>query len=459
MEERIARLEALLHKLLCCTPPVVGPQGPQGPMGNPGEDGIQGPPGADGAIIFENLNWLGEFVPCVVYNQFDAVSYNGSSYFMNCESSATSECESPEANTCWVMLANVGATGPQGPTGLRGIEGNDGSNSGRWIFNEVDASLPDPGSTYFISNSINLDEVTSLTISYNNETNVDYEIWFKFLREIALAYRPLVLFQITEVGSNNIIGVYKVTTQEDGSLNLGNFSSYMRVDLEILIEQTTQFTKGKTYTISWSIHSLGQMAPKTVGEVKATEIVEDAELIYDFNIVYSEIKSWGVYLPDTSLIGKEVVVYLKSSEQGTAGAQITSNSEIDLTNFIPEGTGYITTQGIDNGENSVFMYPNSSCKFTFLGNIAAGGKAFWSMEALPNTYVTLDGAQPLDSSTDLKGYETSLASTTLTSPDLYAAFPNLRTGQYVFAPNQPGGAKIFIKSTLGWLSQTLNTVP
>lgn len=39
MEERIARLEALLHRLLCCTPPVVGPQGPQGPMRNPGGTG------------------------------------------------------------------------------------------------------------------------------------------------------------------------------------------------------------------------------------------------------------------------------------------------------------------------------------------------------------------------------------------------------------------------------------
>ena len=38
MEERVARLESSLHKLLCCTPPVVGPQGPQGPMGNPGDN-------------------------------------------------------------------------------------------------------------------------------------------------------------------------------------------------------------------------------------------------------------------------------------------------------------------------------------------------------------------------------------------------------------------------------------
>jgi hypothetical protein len=451
MEERIAKLEAIIHRLLCCNnSALIGPMGPQGPVG----ESIQGPPGPQGPIGPAGLNWQGAWVSGVTYVADDAVGYNGASYFVTCEE-VVNPLLAPNVNPCFALLANVGATGPQGPNGE---VGNDGSNSGRWIFNEVNTSLPDPGSTYFISNNINLDDITSMTISYGNETNVDYEIWFKFLKEIAVAYRPLVLFQITEVGYNNVIGVYKVATAKDGSLGLDTFSNFMRVDLEILIQQTAQFTKGKTYTISWSIHSLGQMAPKTVGEVTATEIVEDAELIYDFNIVSSASKSYGVYLPDTNLIGKEIVVYLKSPEQGTNGVQVVSNSEIDLTNIVPEGTGYITTQGIDNGASSYFLYPNGNYRFTFLGNIAAGGKAFWSMEALPNTYVTLDGALPLESSPDLKGYGTSLVSTTLTSSDLYAAFPNLVRGQYVFAPNQPGGAKIFIKSTFGWLSQTLNTV-
>lgn len=452
MEERIAKLEAVIHRLLCCSnSALIGATGPQGPVG----ESIQGPPGPQGPIGPAGLNWQGAWVSGVTYVADDAVGYNGASWFVTCEE-VENPLLTPDVNPCFALLANVGATGPQGPNGKAG---NDGSNSGRWIFNGVNTSLPDPGSTYFISNNINLDDITSMTISYDNETNVDYEIWFKFLREIALTYRPLVLFQITEVGYNNVIGVYKVATEKDGSLNLGVFSNHIRVDLEILIQQTAQFTKGKTYTISWSIHSLGQMAPKTVGQITATETVEDAELIYDFNIVSSETKSYGVYLPDTNLIGKEIVVYLKSSEQGTYGVQVISNSEINFTNIYPEGTGYITTQGIDNGKNSVYIYPNGSCKFTFLGNTAAGGKAFWSMEALPNTYVTLDEAQPLNSSTNLKGYETSLASTTLTSSHLYAAFSHISNGQYVFAPNQPGGAKIFIKSASGWLSQTLNTVP
>ena len=462
MEERIARLEAIIHKLLCCDNSLLGPQGPQGPMGNPGEDGIQGPPGVDGAIIFENLNWLGEFVSGVIYNQFDAVSYNGSSYFMNCESSATFETETPDMNPeCWMLLANAGATGPQGPTGLRGIEGNDGSNSGRWVFNGVSAALPDPGATYFMSSSLSLDALNGISVSLENESFVDYSNWFALLSEIAVTYRPLILFQITEVGSNEVIGIYQVDIKA-GDLTIVISSSFVKIGLVKIATLNGDLSPGKNYSISWSIHSLGQMAPKTIGTVSATELGENAELVYDFNIVTNEdSRTYAVYLPDTDLIGKEVIVYSKSEAQGNLGFTICSNSNItlDITGS-PTGTGYIAFQGIDNGADSYYVYPNGNYKFTFLGNTAAGGTAFWSMEALPNTYPTLNYAsQPIfNSSVNLNSYYIELSSSVLDASALDTLYPSLTAGEQVFAPNQPGGAKMFVKNGIQWLSFTLNPV-
>lgn len=460
MEERIARLEALLHKLLCCTPPVVGPQGPQGPMGNPGEPGEEGPPGADGAIIFENLNWQGEFVPCVVYSQFDAVSYLGSSYFLNCEDSTGFECENPIDNSCWVLLANAGATGPQGPRGLKGIEGNDSSNSGRWVCGESGSLLLDPGSTYFSPDTLELNELTSITVSYDDYLEVDYRNWFRLLEGIAEDFRPLILVQITELGNNNVIGVYQVPIK-DGSYEITSDYHFMQIGLEKILDVTTVFTEGKIYTISWSIHSLGQMAPKTIGTVTASELGEGAELIYDFNIVTNEdSRTYTVYLPDTDLIGKEVVVYSKSPISGNLGFYVNSNSEITIPLGVPISTGYIANQGIDNGESNYYVWPNGNYKFTFLGNTAAGGKALWSMEALPNTYVGLNYASEprFTSSTELNSYYIELSTSVLNAAALDSLYPDLNAGEQVFAPNQPGGAKMFVKNETQWLSFTLNPV-
>ena len=174
MEDRISKLEKVLHKILCCPPQsLIGPQGEQG------EQGIQGPPGPEGAILFENLNWMGEFTPCVIYEQFSVVSYNGASWFLNCESSATFECESPEANTCWVMLANVGATGPQGPQGIQGVqgpigpEGDQGNKAGLLYTFKFDRAWEGTFSfdETFTVNNVTFVEISSTTLEENNVSN------------------------------------------------------------------------------------------------------------------------------------------------------------------------------------------------------------------------------------------------------------------------------------------------
>ena len=205
LEERLSKLESILHRLFCCdTNQFTGPQGPQGPQG---DAGLQGPPGAEGAVGPAGLEWQGQWVPCTVYNENDAVGWNGASYYVVCETSdaapcysydvngtgflewtdcegaeesynftsssyticsiapfppsvgsltfdaitptgcASTACAPPNVNPCFALLASQGATGPQGPTGT-GISGNDGSNSGRWKFKSVGNTPTYTGSKY-----------------------------------------------------------------------------------------------------------------------------------------------------------------------------------------------------------------------------------------------------------------------------------------------------------------------
>lgn len=122
IEERVTRLEKILNKVLCCeTNEFTGPQGPVGAPGRDGAPGSEGPQGVPGPVGPAGLNWMGTFVPCVIYSQNDAVSFGGASYFVTCEDTSTGECESPYDNTsCWALLANQGATGPMGPQGPAG---------------------------------------------------------------------------------------------------------------------------------------------------------------------------------------------------------------------------------------------------------------------------------------------------------------------------------------------------
>lgn len=446
LEERLKRLEGILNNLFCCdTNQFTGPQGPPGPTGP------TGPAGPEGAIIFQNLNWMGAFTPCVIYDQFDAVSYLGSSYFLNCESSATFECESPLDNTCWVLLANAGAPGATGP---QGIPGNDGSNSGRWQYHGLE-SLGLPPTTAFTTNDTLLSDLTSITIHQYSTAMANYYSWLNILDDLSYTVPPAFL-QITEVGNNSIIALYEVVNTA-GFAGSGPNQS-LNLDLVYIGGQAVNLTVGTEYTISWVLNGLGSSANKTVGNLIAVTGA-GTELIYDYNIVYSGIKTACVYLPNTTQIGKEVIVFSKRTEN--LGFYIESNSQIsiDPIDGWPVSTGYITNFGIDEGLSYHFAVPNGNYKFTFLGNTAAGGKAFWNMEALPNTYPTL-GTQfnLLDASTILDNPRINNTASTLTLSILNTVYAALQEGEQIFAPNQPGGGKLFIKTATGWLSAPLNIV-
>lgn len=92
-----------------------GPEGPQGIQGIQGEDGPQGiqgiqgeqgPQGAPGPT----LNWLGDYDNVADYVEYDAVSYDGSSYM--CIDDSTGNL--PTDTDYWVLIAEKGDQGAPG---------------------------------------------------------------------------------------------------------------------------------------------------------------------------------------------------------------------------------------------------------------------------------------------------------------------------------------------------------
>ena len=509
LEERLSKLESILHRLFCCdTNQFTGPQGPPGPPGTPG---IQGPPGPEGAVGPAGLEWQGQWVPCTVYQENDAVGWNGASYYVTCPTSDSAPCYSyevngtgflewtdcegveesynfnsssyticsitpfppsaggltfdditptgctstacapPNVNPCFALLASQGATGPQG---IAGQNGNDGSNSGRWQYLTTTNIVGSPPSNYFCIDVNQLNLITTIVL---NKTTFggDYFAWLSILDGLDYTSNSPAFLQITQVGNNNITAVYEVIFS-----NVFITPSNLNLDLNFIGGQSVPLDPTKQYTISWVLNGLGGTpANKTVGSLQAV-LIPGTELIYDYNIVTSTNKVACVYLPNTTQIGKEVIVF--SKRVNNIGFYIQSTSQI-ITNPVsgtPESAGFITTFGIDEGESFYNAVPNGNYKFTFLGNTAAGGKAFWNMEALPNTYFT-NGIQSnlADASTILDNPRINTTVATLNASTLNTIYFLLQAGDEVLAPNQPGGPKLFIKTATGWLSSPLNTVP
>jgi hypothetical protein len=444
MEERIAKLEAIIHRLLCCNnSALIGPMGPQGPVG----ESIQGPPGPQGPVGPAGLNWQGAWVSGVTYVADDAVGYNGASWFVTCEE-VVNPLLAPDVNPCFALLANVGATGPQGSNG---VGGNDGSNSGRWIWQGPSVM---PSSLNFSTNSRFLSAINNIQI-HKSALGGDYYDWLNILTTLNFSIIPAYL-QITKVGNNSVIGIYEV-------IGTNGFISPANEVASILLNwiggQSTQLLTNEQYSVSWVLNGVESSVSKTVAYV--TTSTEGTPLSADFNIVtLSDTRTDCVYLPSTTKIGQEVFVFVKDLVEGNESGYVASNGEPNTPAELPDSTGFITTHGIDNGASNVRINPNGNYKFTFLGNIAAGGKAFWNMEALPNTYFSLNYSDQslYNSSTELNSYYIALNTVTLTSASLNALFPAINGGEQVFAPNQPGGAKMFVNNGAQWLSFNLNIV-
>jgi hypothetical protein len=103
------------------TGPSGGPQGDTGPTGDTGPQGPQGPQGNPGPT----LSWQGQYDNGVTYQQYQAVSYNGSSYYLiNFIGGAGYDPVTYPGS--WALIAEKGAQGPQGDTGPQGSQGDTG---------------------------------------------------------------------------------------------------------------------------------------------------------------------------------------------------------------------------------------------------------------------------------------------------------------------------------------------
>jgi hypothetical protein len=89
-----------------------GAAGPQGVPGQTGPQGNTGPAGAQGTPGPSTV-WRGPYSAALVYQQWDAVSYSGSSYLA---SAATTAGTAPPVFP-WVLMAQQGAQGPPGAAG------------------------------------------------------------------------------------------------------------------------------------------------------------------------------------------------------------------------------------------------------------------------------------------------------------------------------------------------------
>jgi hypothetical protein len=430
MEERIAKLEQILHKLFCCNnSQFTGPQGPQGPTGI----GIQGPPGVPGAVGPAGLNWQGVWTSGVVYLQNDAVSYNGSSYFLNCESTEGFEDESPLDNSCWVLLANQGAIGPQGPTGGYG---NDGSNSGRWMLAGTGVLGDNPGSTYFTVDTLDLSVLSNLIVSFDDINSTSYQGWWEALFDFANDYNPLIFVQITEVGSNDIIGIYSIGIKvplEDITLQ----PSWVEIGLTPVYVGNAIMNVGNVYTISWSIHGgvNGSNAPKTEGIV--TPVFQPGPypiLEYDYNElniqpVVTAGTQYFAALPTPIFIGQTLVVrVLGTALQYDRSPGIISHNGTAIINL-----NFVLTD--------TFTTYNQSCiRFTWAGN-------YWVSENIQGYGTLFNGFKTLDSGYDI--IETTLDSTTDYPTKAYLNANYTPTfyprGIKIYCPNIPGGPKVFTK--------------
>ena len=125
-----------------------GPVGPQGPAGDPGS----------------GIVWLGVWNSGTTYVQYDAVSYNGSSYVANAGS--LNKVPSVEAEwDLWVAKGETGAAGAAGADGADGAAGADGADGvdGASAYVYIAYASDDSGTDFTMTFDPDLDYIAVLS--------------------------------------------------------------------------------------------------------------------------------------------------------------------------------------------------------------------------------------------------------------------------------------------------------
>lgn len=110
---------------------LTGPQGDQGIQGEKGDkgdqgiQGVQGQQGIQGQVGPAGLDWKGTWLAQTVYDENDAVYYNGASWFASTGAPA-GVAPADTGDNPWQPLAIRGAQGIQGQQGIQGVQGIQG---------------------------------------------------------------------------------------------------------------------------------------------------------------------------------------------------------------------------------------------------------------------------------------------------------------------------------------------
>ncbi len=118
-----------------------GPSGPAGLTGAPGTAGTNGTNGAQGAPGVVGMTFRNAWSPSTHYTFRDVVTYSGSTYFAETDSTG----QSPDSSASfWSLLAQVGSTGPSGAIGMTGASASVSVNS---------VTTLSPGAAAIVTNS------------------------------------------------------------------------------------------------------------------------------------------------------------------------------------------------------------------------------------------------------------------------------------------------------------------
>jgi hypothetical protein len=124
-----------------------GPQGVIGPTGDIGPTGAQGVAGAEGATGPAPFTYRGEWSGATAYSLYDAVTFDGSLWWLPSTGGWTIGGPPPGYN--WELLISKGATGPEGATGPQGDTGATGPEGATGPQGDTGATGPqgDSGAT------------------------------------------------------------------------------------------------------------------------------------------------------------------------------------------------------------------------------------------------------------------------------------------------------------------------
>ena len=134
----------------------------------------------------------------------------------------------------------------------KGLNGSDGANSARWEYTGI-LSIGLPGQYAFNTNNVDIASVTQIMVNRYDFNTTDMGVW---LYELYNAYnvntKPQTAYlQLTEVGSNSIIGSYKITTVADFSGPNEN----MLLGVNYL-SGAGLLTENINYTLSWVLSGI-----------------------------------------------------------------------------------------------------------------------------------------------------------------------------------------------------------